>query len=169
MIAPIVLRFCEDHPEIQIRLRLSDRAVNIVEEGIDVAFFLGQPENSGLSWRKIADCRRVLVASPAYLARRGAPASPDDLMDHNCLLLRFPRSQEYFWVLETPEGPRKMMVAGKFDADDGDVLTAWALEGAGIANRPHYEVKPSRYRQACRGIARYAADRRPVGLSDAAP
>lgn len=143
LIAPIVLRFCEDHPEIQIRLRLSDRAVNIVEEGIDVAFFLGQPEDSGLSWRKIADCRRVLVASPAYLARRGAPASPDDLMDHNCLLLRFPRSQEYFWVLETPEGPRKMMVAGKFDADDGDVLTAWALEGAGIANRPHYEVKPS--------------------------
>ncbi len=143
LIAPIVLRFCESHPEIQIRLRLSDRAVNIVEEGIDVAFFLGQPEDSGLSWRKIADCRRVLVASPIYLAKRGAPLSPDDLMDHNCLLLRFPRSPEYFWVLMTPEGPRKLMVAGQFDADDGDVLTAWALEGAGIANRPHYEVKPS--------------------------
>jgi DNA-binding transcriptional LysR family regulator len=141
-VAPIVLKFCEDHPDIQIRLRLSDRFVNIVEEGVDVAFFLGQPEDSGLSWRKIADCRRLLVASPAYLAKRGTPASPDELMDHNCLLLRFPRSQEYFWVLETPEARRKLAVAGQFDADDGDVLTAWALEGAGIANRPLYEVRP---------------------------
>lgn len=141
-VAPIVLKFCAEHPEIQIRLRLSDRFVNIVEEGVDVAFFLGQPEDSGLSWRKIADCRRVLAASPAYLARRGTPATPDDLMDHNCLLLRFPRSPEYFWVLETPEGRRKLAVGGQFDADDGDVLTAWALEGAGIANRPLYELKP---------------------------
>ena len=141
-VAPIVLQFCSDHPEIRIRLRLSDRFVNIVEEGVDIAFFLGQPEDSGLSWRKIADCRRVLVAAPAYLARRGTPGSPDELMDHNCLLLRFPRSQEYFWVLETPEGRRKLMVAGQFDADDADVLTAWAVEGAGIANRPLYEVKP---------------------------
>jgi DNA-binding transcriptional LysR family regulator len=141
LIAPLIRRFCEEQPEIQIRLRLSDRSVNIVEEGIDVAFFLGQPEDSGLSWRKIADCRRVLAASPAYLERRGAPLTPDDLMDHNCLLLRYPRSPEYFWVLQTAEGLRKMTVAGQFDADDADVLANWALEGAGIVNRPYYELK----------------------------
>ena len=136
-----MLRFCDDNPEIQIRLRLSDRAVNIVEEGVDIAFFLGQLEDSALNWRKIADCGRVLVASPSYVAQRGMPASPDDLVDHNCLLLRFPRSPEYFWTLETPDGPRKMTVSGRFDADDGDVLTQWALDGAGIANRPRYEVR----------------------------
>ena len=141
LIAPIVHRFCDAQPDIQIRLRLSDRAVNIVEEAIDVAFFLGQPEDSGLSWRKIADCRRVLVASPSYLEKRGTPSAPDDLADHNCLLLRYPRSPEYYWVLQTAEGLRKMMVAGQFDADDADVLTAWALEDAGIVNRPYYEVK----------------------------
>lgn len=141
MIAPLVLRFCDDNPEIQIRLRLSDRAVNIVEEGVDIAFFLGQLEDSALNWRKIADCGRVLVASPSYVAQRGMPASPDDLVDHNRLLLRFPRSPEYFWTLETPYGPRKMTVSGRFDADDGDVLTQWALDGAGIANRPRYEVR----------------------------
>ncbi|MBS7544089.1 LysR family transcriptional regulator [Ancylobacter oerskovii] len=141
LIAPLVLRFCGEHPEIQIRLRLSDRVVNIVEEGVDVAFFLGQLEDSALSWRKIADCGRVLVASPAYVARHGTPSSPDDLADHNCLLLRFPRSPEYFWTLETPDGPRKMTVSGRFDVDDGDVLTQWALDGAGIANRPRYEVR----------------------------
>jgi len=141
LIAPLVLRFCDEHPEIQIRLRLSDRVVNIVEEGVDAAFFLGQLEDSALNWRKIADCSRVLVASPSYVARHGTPSSPDDLVDHNCLLLRFPRSPEYFWTLETPDGPRKMTVSGRFDADDGDVLTQWALDGAGIANRPHYEVR----------------------------
>ncbi|WP_037279934.1 LysR family transcriptional regulator [Rubellimicrobium mesophilum] len=140
LVAPLVPRFCKANPEVQVRLRLTDRNVNIVEDGIDVAFFLGQPADSALVWRKIADSPRVLVAAPSYLAERGTPRSPDDLREHNCLLLRFPRSPEYYWVLETPEGPRRMLVAGDFDADDGDVLTAWALDGAGIANRPRYEV-----------------------------
>ena len=82
----------------------------------------------------------MLVAAPAYLARHGTPESPENLKRHNCLLLRFPRSPEYFWMLTTPEGPRKLTVAGAFDSDDGEVLTSWALGGAGIANRPRYEV-----------------------------
>jgi DNA-binding transcriptional LysR family regulator len=140
LVAPLVPRFVAENPEVQVRLRLSDRAVNIVEDGIDMAFYLGQPEDSTLIRRKIADCPRVLVAAPAYLAEHGTPAEPEDLKRHNCLLLRFPRSPEYFWVLQTPEGLKKLAVAGGFDADDGEVLTAWALDGAGIANRPRYEV-----------------------------
>lgn len=140
LVAPLIPRFCAENPEIEVRLRLSDRSVNIVEDAIDLAFFLGQPEDSALIWRKLSDCRRMLVASPDYLAREGVPQGPDDLKAHNCLLLRFPRSPEFYWVLETPEGRRKMMVAGRYDADDGDVLTEWALAGAGIANRPRYEV-----------------------------
>lgn len=140
LIAPLVPPFCAANPGIEIRLRLSDRNVNIVEDAIDLAFFLGEPADSALKWRKIAECPRVLVAAPAYLAREGVPQGPDDLAGHNCLLLRYPRSPEYFWTLQTPEGPRKMMVQGRFDTDDGDVLTAWARDGHGIANRPLYEV-----------------------------
>lgn len=140
LVAPLVPRFVAETPEVQVRLRLSDRVLNIVEDGIDLAFFLGQPEDSTLIRRKIADCPRVLVAAPAYLAQHGAPGAPDDLKRHNCLLLRFPRSPEYFWMLQTPEGPKKLAVAGAFDSDDGEVLTSWALAGAGIANRPRYEV-----------------------------
>jgi DNA-binding transcriptional LysR family regulator len=140
LVAPLIPRFCEDAPEVDVRLRLSDRQVNIVQDGIDVAFFLGQPEDSTLSWRKIADCRRVLVAAPAYLARRGTPQTPEDLNTHNCLLLRFPRSPEYFWQLQVNGERRKLMVSGRFDADDGEVLAEWARDGAGIANRPRYEV-----------------------------
>ncbi|MFJ1292553.1 LysR family transcriptional regulator [Paracoccus yeei] len=140
LIAPLVPRFCDEYPGVEIRLRLSDRNVDIIADGIDLAFFLGEPQDSALKWRRIAECRRVLVATPDYLERHGAPAQPDDLVKHNCLLLRYPRSPEYYWVLQTPEGPQKLLVNGHFDADDGDVLTDWALEGRGIANRPHYEV-----------------------------
>lgn len=140
LVAPLVPRFVAENPEVQVRLRLSDRAVNMVEEGIDVAFYLGHPEESALIRRKIGPCPRVLVAAPAYLAARGTPTAPEDLKAHTCLLLRFPRSPEYYWVLDTPSGPVKLMVAGGFDTDDGSVLTDWALAGAGIANRPRYEV-----------------------------
>lgn len=140
LIAPLIPGFCAENPGVEIRLRLSDRNVNIVEDAIDLAFFLGEPADSALKWRKIADCPRLLVAAPAYLARAGMPVVPDDLADHNCLLLRYPRSPEYFWVLQTPDGPRKLTVAGRFDTDDGDVLRDWALAGHGIANRPLYEV-----------------------------
>ena len=140
LIAPLIPPFCAQNPGIDIRLRLSDRNVNIVEDAIDLAFFLGQPADSALKWRKIADCPRLLVASPEYLERCGTPASPEDLANHNCLLLRYPRSPEYFWLLQTDNGPLKLSVTGRFDTDDGDVLTAWALAGQGIANRPLYEV-----------------------------
>ena len=159
LIAPLVPPFCAANPGIEIRLRLSDRNVNIVEDAIDLAFFLGEPADSALKWRKIADCPRVLVAAPAYLAREGTPKGPDDLAGHNCLLLRYPRSPEYFWTLQTPEGPRKMMVQGRFDTDDGDVLTAWALDGHGIANRPRYEVAED---LAAGRLVEVLADHRPL-------
>nr|WP_155065884.1 LysR family transcriptional regulator [Paracoccus limosus] len=140
LIAPLVPKFCDEYPGVEIRLRLSDRNVDIIADGIDLSFFLGEPQDSALKWRRIAECRRVLVATPEYLARHGTPARPDELVGHNCLLLRYPRSPEYYWVVQTPEGPQKLLVNGQFDADDGDVLTDWALEGRGIVNRPHYEV-----------------------------
>ncbi|MFT4013065.1 MAG: LysR family transcriptional regulator [Paracoccus sp. (in: a-proteobacteria)] len=140
LIAPLVPRFCDEYPGVEIRLRLSDRNVDIIADGIDLAFFLGEPQDSALKWRRIAECRRVLVATEDYLARSGTPQRPEDLVGHNCLLLRYPRSPEYYWVLQTAEGPMKLLVNGRFDADDGDVLTDWALKSRGIANRPHYEV-----------------------------
>ena len=142
IIAPLVPRFCDLFPEVDIRLRLSDRRVDMFEDEQDVAFFLGTPQDSTLKMRKIADCPRLLCATPDYLARHGTPRTPQDLLDsgQNCLLLRFPRSPEYFWVLDTPDGPQKLEVAGRFDADTHDVLLDWALDGRGIAMKPRFEV-----------------------------
>ncbi|MDE0589431.1 LysR family transcriptional regulator [Halocynthiibacter sp. C4] len=141
IIAPLVPEFVEEHPDIEVRLRMSDRKVDILADGLDLAFFVGTPHDSSLKMRKIADCERVLCAAPDYLAKMGAPQVPEDLLQgHNCLLLRYPRSPEYFWTLNTPGGPRKFEVSGKYDADDSDVLLNWALDGRGIVNKPLFEV-----------------------------
>ncbi|WP_395172935.1 LysR family transcriptional regulator [Roseibium alexandrii] len=142
IISPLVPKFVEQFPATEVHMRLSDRKVDIMSDGLDVAFFIGTPEDSNLKLRKIADCPRVLCAAPGYLEKHGTPQSPDDLLTgaHNCLLLRYPHSPEYFWVLETKEGPRKLQVSGKFDADHSDVLTDWALSGYGIVNKPRFDV-----------------------------
>lgn len=141
-IAPSVPDFKDEFPDINVRLRMSDRNVDITKEGIDVAFHLGNLQDSAFRMQKIADCPRVLCAAPAYLAQRGNPRHGQDLIDdrHDCLQLRFPGASELGWTLMTGKGPKKFEVSGPFETDDGDVLTAWALDGRGIANKPVFEV-----------------------------
>ena len=143
LIASGIPEFHDKYPDIEVRLRLSDHNVDILSEGVDVAFKLGVLEDSNLRMRGILNCQRVVCAAPAYLEKRGTPATPDALIDdrHDCLLLRYPGSKEYYWNLQTPEGIRKFEIGGPYDSDDGDVLTQWALEGRGIINKPLFEVK----------------------------
>jgi DNA-binding transcriptional LysR family regulator len=144
LIASGIPEFHDRYPDIEVRLRLSDHEIDIMREGIDLAFKLGLLEDSSLRMRGIMDCERVLAAAPAYLDRRGEPQVPEDLVadNHDCLMLRFPGNREYFWTLRTPEGPKKFDVRGPFDTDDGDVVTGWALAGRGIINKPRFEIEP---------------------------
>ena len=142
LIAPYVPAFLEAYPQVTVRLRLTDRKVDLTTEGLDLAFFLGQPEDSNLRIRKIADVSRVLCASPDYIATHGAPASGEEIIagKHECLNLRFPGATEFQWPLVTPAGTKKFRVDGRYECDDGDVLTDWALAGHGIAMKPTFEV-----------------------------
>lgn len=142
LIAPLVPGFKDLYPEIDVRLRLSDRRVDVTAEGLDVAFLLGALEDSNLRVRAIADCPRVLAASPGYVAQRGMPRNGDELVAgrHSCLLLRYPGAREFVWTLTTPDGPRRFEVSGPFESDDGDVLTGWALAGRGIVLKPVFEI-----------------------------
>ena len=144
LIASSIPEFHDRYPDIEVRLRLSDHDVDIMKEGIDVAFRLGVLEDSSLRMRGILECERVLVAAPKYLEARGEPTDPQDLLGkrHDCLMLRYPGVREFFWTLRTAAGPTKFEVAGPFDSDDGDVLTGWALAGRGIINKPRFEVEP---------------------------
>ncbi|WP_136636782.1 LysR family transcriptional regulator [Pseudooceanicola onchidii] len=142
LIAPQVPGFLKAYPEVSLRLRLTDRKVDLTTEGLDLAFFLGQPEDSNLKIRKIADVERVLCAAPDYIAARGAPADGAALVaeGHECLRLRYPGATEFRWTLRTAEGPVRFNVAGRYECDDGDVLTDWALAGQGIALKPRFEI-----------------------------
>ncbi|MDR0810196.1 MAG: LysR family transcriptional regulator [Gemmobacter sp.] len=141
-IAPHVPSFKDLYPQIDVRLRLSDRKVDVTAEGLDLAFHLGLLEDSTLKVRLVADCPRLLCAAPAYIARRGNPADGAALVAerHDCLNLRFPGALEFQWTLQTQDGPRRFEITGPFESDDGDVLTGWALDGRGIVMKPIFEV-----------------------------
>lgn len=143
LIASGIPEFHDRYPDIEVRLRLSDHDIDLMSEGVDVAFKLGILENSNLRMRGIMNCERVVCATPEYLEKRGTPQTPDELISHkhDCLLLRFPGSKEYYWTFQTKQGVRKLEIAGPYDSDDGDVLTEWALNGHGIINKPVFEVK----------------------------
>ncbi len=142
LIAPHVPGFKDANPEIELRLRLSDRSIDVTGEGLDLAFHLGTLEDSTLKVRVIAECPRILCAAPDYVARRGRPADGAALVrdGHDCLNLRFPGAREFQWTLKTPTGPQRFKIRGPFESDDGDVLTAWALDGRGIVMKPVFEI-----------------------------
>ncbi len=140
ILGPLVPEFRDAFPQIDVQLRLSDHLLDLLAESVDIAVRMGVMPDSALIARKIMDCERVLCAAPAYLDAQGTPETPDDLLNHQCLLLRFPGSQQFRWTLNSKAGPTTVPVSGGFDADDGDVLTTWAVMGRGIVMKPVWEV-----------------------------
>ncbi len=142
LIAPLLPDFKALYPNISIRLRLSDRSIDVLTEGLDLMFHMGDLEDSSMKLRAIADIPRLLCAAPSYIERHGNPADGAALVreQHACLVLRFPGTREFEWTLLTGDGPRRYPVTGPFESDDGDVLTEWALAGHGIVLKPYFEV-----------------------------
>lgn len=141
-VAPIIPKFVEKNPDVQVRLHLSDRLLDLLQDKVDLAIRIAELKESSLIVRKLAANKRMLVASPAYLKRHGIPSAPGDLLHHNCLLLRFPGSRQYQWTLlgSQEEGPVTLSVSGSMDSDNGEVLTRWCLDGHGIALKSYWEV-----------------------------
>jgi len=140
LVAPAAARYQEAHPQIDVRLRLSEHTLDLVAESVDVALRLAAFEDSSMIMRKLAQVDRVVCAAPAYLARAGVPEKPADLPQHQCLLLRFAGSREFRWTLMDKGKELAVPVAGHLEADDGDVLTLWALEGRGLVMKPRFEI-----------------------------
>lgn len=140
VVAPLVPRYRAMRPEIDVRLRLSDYLVDLLVEAVDVAVRMAPLADSSLVARRVAELPRALVAAPDYLARHGSPRRVEDLAGHQCLMLRFPGSGQFRWTLMDGDEPVVVAPWGPMDADDGDVLTDWALAGGGIALKPLFEV-----------------------------
>ena len=139
-VATLVPAFVARHPEVSVSLNLSDRVVDIVHEGVDCAVRVGDLPDSGLVSVRLADNRRVCVASPAYLARAGTPQHPSDLLRHECLTLSSEASQTRGWSFALEGETRYLRPGGRFDCSDGQVLRDWCLAGLGIAWRSMWEV-----------------------------
>lgn len=122
-------RFVARYPKIEIDLQLSEHALNLVSDNLDMAIRVGQLRDSMLTARKIGVCRRVIVASPQYLDRVGRPTTPIDLKQHNCISYTL-LSTGSRWQFVDGEA---VMVAGNFRADGPNALRAAALAGIGIA------------------------------------
>ena len=144
-VAPLVPRFHELHPEVTVSLNLSDRVVDIAAEGFDCAVRVGDMPDSSLVSVRMADNRRLCVATPAYLARHGTPQTPADLLRLRCLTLSSEASQTRGWAFRDKgsEGAQVTYLkpAGPLDCSDGQVLHEWCLAGYGIAWRSTWEVE----------------------------
>jgi DNA-binding transcriptional LysR family regulator len=144
-VAPLVPLFHELHPEVTVSLNLSDRVVDIAGEGFDCAVRVGDMPDSSLVSVRLADNRRLCVATPDYLARHGVPKQPSDLARFDCLSLSSDASQTRGWAFKVPKADGFEVVylkpSGPMDCSDGQVLHDWCLRGWGIAWRSTWEVE----------------------------
>jgi len=137
-VAPRIPAFAAQYPKVRLALSLSDRSVNVIEEGFDCAVRIAELEDSSLAARKLAPNRRVVCASPEYLARHGTPQAPEDLARHDVLTTNdFAMS----WDFKDPRGkPGTVRVGGRYACDNWEVLREWAIAGLGIALKSTWDV-----------------------------
>ena len=130
------------YPKSRVELRLTDDRLNLVENGIDLAFRTGILEDSTLIARKLGSTHRILCASPDYLARRGVPVASADLARHHCIIAG-PSIGNAHWVLDGPRGQETVAVSGRFAANEMQAVVAAAIAGYGIAQLPYQVAETS--------------------------
>lgn len=134
LIFPLLAGFMQAYPQIELDVDLSDRMVDIVEEGFDAVIRTGQPSDSRLMSRKLGEYKLELVASPAYLARHGRPTHPDQLRNHACLMHKFPASGALErWPVRAEDAESDPELDKVITCTTTDALAHLALEGLGIA------------------------------------
>ena len=138
-VAPLVPSFLDQHPDVSLSLNLSDRVVDLVEEGYDMAVRIGRLASSSLIGRQLSSTRMVLCASPGYLAAHGAPRHPRDLADHAVISYSLFSMGEQ-WEFEGPDGPVSVKVEPRMRTNSGDTCRQAALHDSGIVLQPSFLV-----------------------------
>ncbi len=140
-VAPLIPTFREQHADVTISLNLSDRVVDLAGEGFDCAVRVGEMPDSSLVSVRMADNRRMCVATPGYLKRHGTPQHPTDLARFDCLTLSSDASQTRGWAFQVDGDVVHLKPGGPLDCSDGQVLHDWCINGHGIAWRSTWEVE----------------------------
>jgi LysR family transcriptional regulator, transcriptional activator for dmlA len=144
-VAPLISRFVRKYPEVEVQLQLSVNPPALTEDLFDVCIRFGAPPDSRVIARRIAPNRRLLCASPAYLAKRGTPKSPHELVNHNCIGIRQGEEAYGVWRLSSGRGKSSSVEAiktrGNLTTNDGEIAVNWALDGHGILMRAEWDIE----------------------------
>ena len=144
-VAPLISRFVRKHPQVEVQLQLSVNPPPLTEDSFDVCIRFGAPPDSRVIARYIAPNRRLLCASPAYLAKHGMPKVPNDLTRHNCIGIRQGEEAYGVWRLASGRGKRAateaVKIRGNLTTNDGEIAVNWALEGHGILMRAEWDIE----------------------------
>lgn len=142
-LAPVLPDFARAFPDIQLDVSFSDRVVNLIDEGFDIAVRIGNPADSSLIARKLCDARIVVVAAPAYVEKKGTPATPDDLVTHDCIIdTNFRDPLHWRFAASKPGETRTIEVSGRLQFSNGEACLTAALAGLGIARVPSFIAGP---------------------------
>lgn len=159
---PLLSAYLDKYPEVKLDALLSDRRVDLIEEGVDLALRIGPTPESGLIAHRLASDRMVICASPDYLQRHGTPQRPADLERHNCVLYSY-SSAGSEWLLRDAHGEHAIRVSGRVRANNGDLLKQLAVDGIGVVRQPRFligdEIRAGRLVELLPG---YTMD--PVGI-----
>lgn len=139
-IAPLVSEFAKKYPEVEVQVEVTDRPVDLVESGFDLAIRFGALPDKRLNARRLMSNRRFLCASPAYLKRHGMPASLADLAHHRCIIHRQNDDAHGIWRFMQREHSEAIKVHGALSSNDGDIVLGWALDGHGILIRSEWDL-----------------------------
>ena len=141
-VAPLVSRFARRYPQVQVQLQLSVSPPPLSDNAFDVCVRFGSPPDARVLARRLAPNRRLLCAAPAYLARRGTPASVEELVRHDCIGIRQGDEAYGLWRLATARGrAQAVKIGGPLTTNDGGVAVSWALEGHGILLRAEWDIQ----------------------------
>lgn len=143
VVAPVVARLVAAHPTLQVRFEVFDRLVDIVAEGFDLDIRIGDEIAPHLIARKLMANHRMLCASPDYLKQHGTPRSLQELAGHNCLVIKERDLPFGVWSLRAGGGKEESVkVTGSLSSNHGEIALQWAVAGAGIVLRSHWDAKP---------------------------
>ena len=141
-IAPAISKFAESYPDLEIQLLLTDRPASLAEGDVDVSIRFGPPPDGRVMARKIANHRRRVFASPVYLEGRNRPVVPNDLTQHNCLIVRQDDVAYGQWHFTRARKTQSVKVRGTLSSNDGAAVLTWALQGHGVMMRSEWDAAP---------------------------
>lgn len=134
---PVISGYMKQYPDVKVDILVTDRRVDLLEEGLDMAIRIGSLSESGLVARKFASDRVVICGSPEYLRQHGTPKTPAELAQHNCLTYSYAATGDE-WKMEGPDGHHTVKVSGSLRATNGDLVKLAALGGVGLMRQPMF-------------------------------